>query len=193
MVFIFLILLVISILLLRLKIQIKNLELNTDKKDLFNNDYVVSFTIFLLGFMPVFKIKITKDKLKKVNIKRKLKEQMRNTNIKTQLNKRNLEMLKILIPEVKQLELKIKFGIEDAAITAIVYSSLKTILVNILKKDIEVEAIFNNKNQLNMHIEGIFELKLIHIINKLIIYNKDRRVYKNERTSNRRAYAYSNE
>lgn len=188
MVFIFLILFLVSIIFLRLKIQIKNLQFETSKESFFNDNFIISVTLFLLGYVPIFKIKITKDKIKKMNISKKVK----STNIKKQLNKEKIKILKVLTPQIKKLDLEIKFGTENAAYTAYIYSILKTFFINILKRNIEVEAVFNNKNQLKVYLDGIFELKLIHIINKLIIYNK-RRGYNNERTSNRRTYAFSNE
>ena len=186
MVFIFFIILFVSITLLRLKIEIKNLKFKLDRNFL-NDDFAINFTIFLLNYIPVFKIKITKEKLQKINIKSKIKYRVKSYN-----NKINLDLLKILIPQIKKMDLKIKIGTENAAYTAYLYSFIKLITVNLFKRDILVEAIFNNKNELNIFLEGIFELKMIHIISKLIIYNK-RRGYKNERTSNRRTYAFGNE
>lgn len=188
MVFIFIAVFILSILLLKIKIEIKNLNFKLDR-NFFNDDFTISFTIFLLNFIPVFKTKITKEKFKKIDIKGRLGHRIKKYNTDKE---NSIQLLKIIFPRIKKIDLKIKFGTENAAYTAIIYPIIKTIFNNIFKRDILVEAMFNNKNELNIFLEGIFEVKLIHIINKLIIYNK-RRGYKNERTSNRRSYAFSNE
>ena len=56
-----------------------------------------------------------------------------------------------------------------------------------------VKPVFINKNLLNIDFSGIFEIKMIHIINIIYILNKKEGVKKYERTSNRRSYAYSYE
>ena len=118
---------------------------------------------------------------------------MKQLKEKPNLKKENLKIIKIFMPEIRSINLKIQYGVENSAISALIYPILKTTLISFFKRDLDVQVIFNNENQLNIYLEGIFELKLIHIINKLIIYNKDRRVDKNERTSNRRTYAYGHE
>ena len=45
-----------------------------------------------------------------------------------------------------------------------------------------------NKNIIKFELNGIFDIKMIHIISTICILKKKRRVYKNERTSNRRTY-----
>lgn len=190
MVFIFLIVfIVISIILMKVKIEIENFRFSSERSRHINKDYVGKLTIYLLRFIPIFKIKVTKKRLEKIN----LKNQIQKININKKIDTKTLKLMKIIKPKIKKLDLNIILGTENAAITAFITASLKMILINLFKRNIEVEPVFNNKNQLNIYFEGIFEINLIHIINTLYIYNKKRRVNKNERTSNRRAYAYSNE
>ena len=47
---------------------------------------------------------------------------------------------------------------------------------------------YKNKNIIKLQLDGIFDIKMIHIINTICTIKKKRRVYKNERTSNRRTY-----
>ena len=56
-----------------------------------------------------------------------------------------------------------------------------------------VTPIYNNPNLINIEFSGIFEIKMIHIINIIYILNKKEGVEKNDGTSNRRAYDYSYE
>ena len=97
------------------------------------------------------------------------------------------------------MNLKIIVGTEDAAITAIavgIISSLISIffhnkIFDINKQKYEVLPIYENKSILKIEFDGIFTFKIANIIG-MAKYLK-RRVNKNDRTSNRRAYAYSNE
>ncbi|MBQ3414426.1 MAG: DUF2953 domain-containing protein [Clostridia bacterium] len=191
MVFIFLIFF--SVLLSRIKIKVDNFKFELQNEEHLNKDFKISITIFLLQIIPIFKLNINKNKLKKINIKNKLQKQVKKINLKRKTNKKNISLLKILIPDIKVIKSNIKFGTENAAITAYIYGLLKTVVVNVFKSDIKLYPVFNNQNELNIYLEGIFEFKLIHIINKIIIYNKGRRGFNSERTSNRRTYAYSHE
>ena len=56
-----------------------------------------------------------------------------------------------------------------------------------------LKPIFVNRNILNFQFDGIFELKLIHIINTICKIKKERKGESDERTSNRRTYDYSYE
>ena len=86
--------------------------------------------------------------------------------------------------------LNISLGTEDAATTAISVGVLASILGIILKKQkFEIMPIYQNKNILNIKLNCIFRIDLIHYIYKTILKGRD----KNERqSSNRRAYANSN-
>ena len=194
MVFVFsIIFIIISIILLIIKIKINNLKFELKNNEHLNDNFKISITIFLLQFIPIFKFNITKKRFKKMNIKSKIGQQVTQKNIKNKMKNQSIKILKILIPDIKQIKLNITFGTKDAAQTAYIFGVLKTILNCIFKKNAQLYPVFKNQNELKIYFEGIFEYKLIHIINKIIIYNRERRRGKNERTSNRKTYAYSHE
>ena len=56
-----------------------------------------------------------------------------------------------------------------------------------------VAPAYMDKNLINVEFSGIFQIKMIHIINTICIVNKKRKGDKNERTSNRRPYDYGYE
>lgn len=62
-----------------------------------------------------------------------------------------------------------------------------------IKQYYKITPVYKNKNLINFCLEGIFELKMIHIITTICILKKKRRVGKHVRTSNRRSYDYSYE
>lgn len=190
MVFIFVIMfIIISIIFMKIKMEIENLSISFKEDRIINKDYLFIVTVYLLQCIPIFKIKITKPKLEKLNLKNKIEKINNNKSI----NKDILKIVKIIRPVIKKIDLNVTFGTENAALTALICSTMKIIVTNILKRNVKIQPVFENRNLLNIYFEGIFEIKMIHIINNLYIYNKKRRVDKYERTSNRRAYAYSNE
>ena len=85
---------------------------------------------------------------------------------------------------------------ENAAFTAVTLGIISTILGIILneKSIFKIVPIYQDRNILNLQFDGIFVLNKIHIIDIIIyVLKMKRRVNKNGRSSNRRAYAYSNE
>ena len=121
---------------------------------------------------------------------------------KIPINRDTLSILKKLKLEIEKLNLKINIGIEDAVLTSfivgIIASLIGIILPHLVKnrnnKEIKyiVEPIYN-KTQFNMYLDSIISIKIVHIIYILYQLVKKGKGEKNERTSNRRSYAYSYE
>ena len=117
------------------------------------------------------------------------------------INVETLKIIKSLKLEIESLKLKINMGIEDAIATsylvAIIASILSIIPPHLVKKEdiknikYEINPIYNTLI-FNLKLDSIINLKIVHII--YVIYNLVKKGRdKNERTSNRRSYAYSHE
>ena len=112
-----------------------------------------------------------------------------------------LENLIVLKTELKRFELKIHIGIENVILTSTVVFIISIIISFILKKYstkntkqyFKIMPKYGDENFIDLQFNGIFEIKMIHIINTICIEKKKRRVEENERTSNRRSYDYSYE
>jgi len=112
-----------------------------------------------------------------------------------------IKAFKSLNINIENINLKIEMGTENAALTAIIVPVISTVLSIILSRKIkreqnqkfEIKPIYINQNLINIMFSGIFEIKMIHIINIIYILNKKEGVGKNERTSNRRTYDYGYE
>ena len=102
---------------------------------------------------------------------------------------------------IKKIKLYIELGTENASLTSIIIPIVSTVIANIFYKKVEnyknqnftIKPIYINQNLINILIDGIFEIKMIHIINIIYILNRKKGVNKHERTSNRRSYDYSYE
>ena len=103
--------------------------------------------------------------------------------------------------DIKKIKLEIELGTENASATAILVPIISTIISFIIKQKVKdckkqifnIKPLFLNQNMVNIEISGIFEIKMIHIINIIYILNNKKGEDKNERTSDRRSYAYSYE
>lgn len=151
----------------------------------------------LFNKIPLFKrdltnIKIEKDKLRKNwgTFQESLKKKNKKIDLK------GLENFKL---EIKNFNLKILIGTEDASYTAILVGIVSSIFPIFAKKFIkdnnnywEVVPVYQDKNFLKINLNCIFSLNLIHII-YTIFSLKSEEDKENDRSSNTRHYVYSNE
>lgn len=189
----FLILIVIIIWKSKLQIEIQNLDISTARTEVIKKDFNIYLGIIIFSKIQIFKINIKKIKSKKMNLgaildRAKKFEEKRNKQEELIGLVKSLKHFKV---EIINTDLKIGLGTEDAALTAISVGIIASILGIILRKQkFEVVPIYQDKNILNIKLNCIFRINLIHYINKMILKGRD----ENERkSSNRRTYAYSNE
>ena len=205
MVFLFIILtIIIMFITIKIKFQIQNLKISTNEKPHLNKEYQIKMVVYTLGFIPILKIKLNG---KKIINNQKLQEKIKQQKTKIIENKANVDKeliksLKNIKAEIKEINLKISIGTENAALTAFTIPVISTFIAIFLSKQIKkyndkqvflVEPVYLDKNLLNIEISSIFQIKMIHIINTICIVNKKRKGDKNERTSNRRPYDYGYE
>ena len=190
----FLLLILMSI---NVKIEIENLKFIVPK---INGRYTNKDSKILLKIYILKKIKIAEINLKKINLNNeKFKNKIQSQIKQEKFNINAINFFKNNNYILEKMNLKIIVGTEDAAITVIgvgIIASLISIffhnkIFDINKQKYEVLPIYENKSMLKIEFDGIFTFKIANIIG-MAKYLK-RRVDKNDRTSNRRAYAYSNE
>lgn len=177
----------------KIGIEVENLILNTEnsKDEIINKDGKIYVYILLFGKIKFLKKNVRNMKMKNVKL---LKKDMdikifKDKDLKIDYK----ELIKNIQIEVKQIDLKVQIGIEDAALTAMSVGILASILGVILKKPrYQIIPIYSNKNLLKVKLDGIFTIYLMHYIYSQI-FKKKRRVNQNERTSNRKSYANSYE
>lgn len=206
--FLFIILMIMVIFItIKIKFEIQNLKISTNEKPHLNKKYQIKIVIYTLGFIPILKIKLNNQNIKKIINNQKIKEKIKQQETKIIENKANIDKelitsLKNIKTEVKEINLKIRIGTENASLTAFTIPVISTFIAIFLSKQIKkyndkqvflVEPVYLDKNLLNIEISSIFQIKMIHIINTICIVNKKRKGDKNERTSNRRSYDYGYE
>lgn len=208
MVFLFVILIiVIAIITLKIKVEVENVQFNSYEKDHLKNNYKINIKIYIFRKLPIFKIKIDNNKVKRLMKNDKIMEKVKVEKNKIMLNKKDINMktlkaLKNIKIDIKKLNLDINIGTENAAMTAIIIPILSTIIAINLRNQMskynrnhvfKITPIYMNQNLINIDFSGIFEVKMIHIINTICILNKERKSERYERTSHRRSYGYSYE
>ena len=202
MVFLFCIsILIIIFLTSKIKIEIKKFKYTSTLPKNKRRDYEITIKLYVLGKIPIIKSRITKNKIEKYRKKGILKK-VKLKEIEKEISIDKLpKLLKENKMDIKKIKLEIELGTENASATAILVPIISTIISFIIKQKVKdykkqifnIKPLFLNQNMVNIEISGIFEIKMIHIINIIYILNNKKGEDKNERTSNRRSYAYSYE
>lgn len=197
MLLVFFILLIICLLIisLRFEIEIENFEYSNYEKQIPDN-FKVKFRIFLINKLKILELKLNKEKMKKIYSKQKL-EKIDTKKMMRKLPKSNKEKIKILeMLKLKKIKLYIEIGTEEIMLTTMIIpilSSLFSVIFSMIcnKNDCyyKVNPIYIDENIYKINLDCIISIKMIHII--VIMWKILRkRVDTNERTSNRRSYAY---
>ncbi len=212
MVFLFImwIILIVTLIIITSKIEINivNLIINSKNKGHIFNDSEFIIKLKIFEKIPIINIKLNKKKLKKIqqawNMNEKIKKLEKD--ILQDKNKFDKEMI-IGLREfsksiyMKELALQIELGTENAFFTAMLVAIFSSILsiwvskIHIRENNIayKIQPIYRNENSIKIEFSGIFQIKLIHIINIIYVLNRKGGRKKYERTSNRRSYDYSYE
>lgn len=162
--------------------ELYNINLKNEKLN-----YKIYIELYLFGIIKIIKLKL---KNKYIN------------NNKLPKNKKNIKLFfdnKIVLENIK---LKISLGTKSIQLTTAFVFILNTIISIILSQKIKeydnnkyfysTLPIYNNNDVLQISLNSIISIKLVHII--YIIYSLIKESgEKNGRTSNRKNYAYSHE
>ena len=153
-----------------------------------NEDYKIIIKLRIFNKFTIIKIILTDKKLKRLNLQQEAKIiKTRIIENKSKIDKKIFKVMKKIKINIKKINLSINIGTENASLTALLVAIISSITGIVFRKSII------NKNLINIAVSGIFEIKMIHIINIMYVLNKKKGVKKNERTSNRRTYDYSYE
>lgn len=197
-----------AILTSKLDIKMINLIIDSQSKKHINDRYEIIIKLKVFGNLPILKFTLNKSRLRKIKQSRKMNEKVKQLekDIIQNRNKFDKNMMKGLKEFSKniymeKLDLQIELGTENAFLTSMFvafFSSILSIIfsrIHVREKNIvyEIEPVYRNENSIKIEISGIFQIKLIHIINTIYVLNKKGGRKNHERTSNRRSYDYSYE
>lgn len=154
----------------KIGIDIKNLIIDTDAEEKINEDGKIY--VYLLLFN---KIKLFRKNVRNIPMK-DMKFETSDFDIKIFKNKdikiNYLELIQNINIDIKNIDLNVNIGTEDAGITAILVGILAGILGIIIKKPkYQILPIYANRNLLKINLNGIFTIYLMHYIYKFIKNN----------------------
>ena len=212
MVFLFILLifllLALAVLTSKLDIRIINLIIDSQRKKHINDRYEIIIKLKIFENIPILKFTLNKNKVKKIQQSLKMNEKVKQLEKdilenKNKFDKKMVQGLKEFSKNIyiEKLDLEIEFGTENAFLTSMLVAFFSSILsivfskIRVREKNIvyEIEPVYRNENSIKIEISGIFQIKLIHIINTIYVLNKKGGRKNHERTSNRRSYDYSYE
>lgn len=188
----------------KIRIQIINFKFSSQMPRHINKDYKIIISLYVLKVIPILKISITKTKLEKVKLKEKIKKlDFSLLEKKFSFDKKIWKSIKEANVFIKNINLHVDIGTENASLTSIMVPAISTVIAIILRKKVKkfenqtfmIHPVYQNQNLVNLYISGIFEIKVCHIINIIYMLNRKEKkgVKKYERASHRRTYDYSYE
>ena len=198
---------ILMIVTIRIKIKFKDFEFSSQSKEYLNKNYKIEIIIYTFNFIPILKLKVTNKKINKALNNEKIRKVINEQKTKIVENRKDIDIeaikaIKNIKIEIYEMNLNISLGTEDAAITAFIIPIISTFIAIFLSQKVKkynynqkfsIQPVYVNKNLINIEFSGIFQIKMIHIINTICIVNKKRKGDKNERTSHRMSYDYSYE
>ena len=164
----------------KIGIDIKNLIIDTDAEEKINEDGKIYVYLLLFNKIKLFRKNVRNIPMKDV------KFETSDFDIKIFKNKdikiNYLELIQNSLEyitkkyytniDIKNIDLNVKIGTEDAGITAILVGILAGTLGIIIKKPkYQILPIYANRNLLKINLNGIFTIYLMHYIYKFIKNN----------------------
>lgn len=154
----------------KIGINIKNLIIDTDAEEKINEDGKIYVYLLLFNKIKLFRKNVRNIPMKDV------KFETSDFDIKIFKNKdikiNYLELIQNINIDIKNIDLNVNIGTEDAGITAILVGILAGILGIIIKKPkYQILPIYANRNLLKINLNGIFTIYLMHYIYKFIKNN----------------------
>lgn len=151
----------------KIGIDIKNLIIDTDAEEKINEDGKIYVYLLLFNKIKLFRKNVRNIPMKDV------KFETSDFDIKIFKNKdikiNYLELIQNINIDIKNIDLNVKIGTEDAGITAILVGILAGTLGIIIKKPkYQILPIYANRNLLKINLNGIFTIYLMHYIYKFI-------------------------
>lgn len=198
---IFLLTLFILLLLSTIRIEIKNLKIGNkevENQTRIKDNYEVKIGVYFLEKIPILWIRLNNKKVRKIyHSKRLEKIDLKKIETTIPFNKQTLQIIKQIKIRISKLNLQVAIGTEDAVLTsylvAMIASVIGILLPHIINKNsnyyYKVNPLYQNKNEYHIDLDSIICIKIVHIIDSMLFLLKKGRD-KNERTSNRRSYAY---
>lgn len=177
------------------KLEIKKLHISNEQEKL-KVDFILNIGIYFLNRVKI--IKFTIDNYKASNL---LKSGKLDINKFKQNNSINKDIIKSLKGDdfiIEYFKLEGYFGTFNAVLSSWIYGIINAIIPILIAGKLygsyinNIEFLNINENKININLNCIISVKMVNIIN-ILHYLKKKGGKDNGKSSDRRAYAYSNE
>lgn len=200
----FLALLILVITLSTLQIRIKKANISNMNLGKIEYDYLFFIELKFLNKLKIIQIAIDKEKVSKLSKKFKLKEKIDIKKVEKGIpNKKARKKLQEKLDiKLNEFHLKAEIGTYDVIITSAIIAVISSAIGIVMAKLIDnykkekygytIMPIYKNKNIINLSLNCIIQVKMVHIISIIFtLLRKRKERNKHVRTSNRRSYDYS--
>lgn len=178
----------------KISVQLETMQELDKNKKLFN--YTITVRVYWFHIIKISKITTNNKKLKQNSKK--------NNKTRFKIDREIIKIIKKYEPKIEKLNLQIKIDTQNVILTSFITVLLSIIISNIFTKFSNlinkqqckyfIQPLYNSEDSIELKLNCIITSNFVHII--IIAYKLFMKVRneKNERrTSNRRAYGYSNE
>ena len=151
----------------KIGIEIDNFMFDTEKQEKLNKDSKIYVYLLLLNKIKVFKTNILKDGNSKIKLEKKDLDLIFFKNKDFRID--YLELQKNRNIDIKEIDLQLQIGTQDAGLTAILTGIISALLGIILRKPkYEVIPIYSNNNVLKIKLKCIISIYLMQYIYSFI-------------------------
>jgi len=177
------------------KLEIKKLHISNEEEKV-NVDFVLNIGIYFLNKIQL--VKFTIDNYKMQNLLQSGKLDINKFKQNEAINIDVLKSLKYHDFTIEYLKIEGYFSTFNVVLSAWIYAVIQAIIPILIAKRIGGEYINKfqflniNENKININLNCIISVKMVNIIN-ILHYLKKKGGNNNGESSDRRAYAYSNE
>ena len=177
------------------KLEIKKLHISNEQEKV-KVDFVLNLGIYFLNKIQL--IKFTIDNYKISNLLRSGKIDISKLRENKAINIDVVKSLKYHDFTIEYFKIEGYFSTFDSVLSTWIYAFIQSIIPILIARRINGEYINEfkflniNQNKININLNCIISVKMVNIIN-ILHYLKKKGGNDNGKSSNRRAYAYSNE
>ena len=192
---IFITLSMLIVVLSKVKFEVKKLHISNVEEKL-KVDLILNIGIYFFNKLKIVEFTIDNYKLSNLFKKRKLDINKLKQNYP--INKEIINKIRYDDFVIEYLKLEGYFGTFNPVISSWIYGIINTIIPIIIAKKIEgnyinkVEFLNTSENKINIRLNCIISIKMVNIMN-ILHYLKKKGGKDNGESSDRRAYAYSDE
>ncbi len=200
---------IVGILFSTLNIRVEKLYFSNQSLEKLKWNYFIVLELSLFSMIKAIKLRIDPKRVEKILKKRNIKEKVKEINfkqIKQDLpdKEEQVKLMKRLKIKLEEFHFVLELGTKDVLITSAMIAFLSSVLgiaiARVIKKyqeekyEYKMIPVYQNKNIINLNLNCIIQVKMVHIICIIFtLLRKRKEKQKHERTSNRRSYDYSYE